>query len=152
MKKLTVLFLCPIAAAALLGAALPAYGADKICQFQARGLSMSFGALNPSSGTDVTVAVSASTLNANKAGDCVPSVTMTIDGDNGLNFSGSRRLKNTAGTDFIDYSLGGLPLSSPGPGNNKYQTFTFNGTILGRAYADASAGSYSDTVMISVTP
>lgn len=152
MKKVIFLLLSPMASIALMSVALPAHGGDKVCGFQAAGLSMSFGTLNPSSGVDVTTAVSASSLNADKAGDCISSVTMKIDGDNGLNFSGSRRLKNAAGTDFIPYSLSGLPQSSPGPGNNKYQTFTFNGIILGSAYANASAGSYSDTVIISVTP
>ena len=152
MKKSTFLLLFPAACAALMGLALPAYGGDKVCGFQASGLGLSFGTLDPSSGADVNVAVSASTLNADKAGDCVTAVTMKIDGDNGLNFNGSRRLKNAAGTDFIPYSLSGLPLSSPGPGNNRYQTFTFNGVILGSAYANASAGNYSDTVIISVSP
>ncbi|MGH8832117.1 MAG: spore coat protein U domain-containing protein [Polaromonas sp.] len=149
MKKLPLLLACPIAAAALLGVALPAYASGNNCQFQARGLSMSFGALNPASGSDVTVAVSASTPDANRAGDC--NRTMTISGDNGLNFSGSRRLKNTAGTDFIAYSLVGLPVSLSA-GNGSYALFTFSGTIPWSAYANASAGSYSDTVLISVTP
>lgn len=150
-KKLHFLSASSIAAAALLGVALPAYSNGNNCLFQARGLSMSFGTLNPASGSNVTVAVAAASLNADKAGDCAPGQPMIISGDNGTNFNGTRRLKNTAGTDFIDYSLG-LPLSSNGPGNNNYMTFTFNGTILGSAYANASAGSYSDTVLISVTP
>ena len=135
----------------LAGAALPAFSKDLLCGFQARGLSMSFGTLDPSSNLTVTVPVSASTLNANTAGDC-QLVTMTISGDNGLNFSGSRRLRNAAGTDFIPYDLVGIPLSSAAPGNNRYPVFTFNGTVTGNAYADASAGSYSDTIVISVTP
>jgi spore coat protein U-like protein len=151
MKILPRLLACPLAAV-LLGVALPAHANGSNCIFQARGLSMSFGALNPASGSNVTVAVSAATLNANKAGDCAPGQIMSISGDNGLNFSGTRRLKNTAGTDFIAYSLSGLPLSSFGPGNGIYTNFTFNGTILWSAYANAPAGSYADTVMISVSP
>ena len=136
---------------ALVGMSFPAFGKDLICGFQAKGLSMSFGALDPSSNLTVTVPVSASAPNANRAGDC-QSVTMTISGDNGLNFSGSRRLRNAAGTDFIPYDLVGIPLSSAAPGNNAYSGFTFNGTVTGNAYSNASAGSYSDTVVISVTP
>ena len=152
IKKSIFILLGSVAVVALMGVTLPAYGGDRVCGFQASGLSMSFGTLNPSSGADVTTAVSAASLNADKAGDCLTSVTMKIDGDNGLNFNGSRRLKNAAGTDFIPYSLAGLPLSSPGPGDRKYQSFTFNGIVLGSAYANAAAGSYSDTVIISVTP
>lgn len=138
-----------IAAAALLGAALPAYGSNGKCKFQAQGLSMSFGALDPRSGSTVTVAVSATSLNADNAGDCTVG-TMTISADNGIHFSGSRRLSN--GTDFIAYTLVGLPYSRSGPGNNSYAPFTFNGTISGSAYANASAGAYSDSVVISVNP
>lgn len=135
-----------------LAVAGPASGKDTVCQFQARGLSMSFGALNPSSGISATAILSAATLNSDKAGDCDKKLTMTIDGDGGQSFSGSRRLRNVAGTDFIPYTLVGLPIQTGAPGNGKYVTFTFSGTILWSSYADASAGSYSDTVMISVTP
>lgn len=141
-----------IAVTLLTGLSFPASGKDLDCQFQAKGLSMGFGMLDPSSGVDVIAAVSAFTLDANKAGDCVAAVTMTIVGDNGLHFSGSRRLKNNTGTDFIPYSLVGLPFSSSGPGNKTFLAFTFNGSILGSAYANASAGSYSDTILVSVTP
>lgn len=139
-------------AAVLFGASFPVSAGDKICAFQARGLSISFGILNPASALDATANVSASTLTADTAGDCVPSKTMVIDGDNGLHYSGSRRLANAAGTDFIPYSLVGLPLSQPGPGDRVYVRFTFSGTILATAYADAPAGTYSDRVIISVTP
>ena len=138
-------------AVALAGTVFPAFSRDLLCGFQAKGLSMSFGALDPSSNLTVTVPVSASTFNANMAGDC-QLVTMTISGNDGLNFSGSRRLKNAAGTDFIPYSLVGLPLNSAAPGNSRYPVFTFNGVVAGNAYANASAGSYSDTVVISVNP
>lgn len=113
---------------------------------------MSFGALDPSSGANVTVPVSAATLNANKFGDCAPGQQMSVTGDNGLNFSGSRRLKRTGSADYIPYALSGLPTNVSGPGNGIYITFTFNGTILGTDYANAPAGNYSDTVIISVTP
>lgn len=112
---------------------------------------MSFGTLNPASGSNVTVAVAASTLGANLVGDCAPGQNLLISGDNGLHFNGSRRLQNTAGTDFIAYSLN-LPWTSGGPGNGNYTSFTFNGTILWGAYANAPAGNYSDTLVISVTP
>ena len=134
-------------AAGLLGATLPAYANGSRCLFQSKGLSMSFGALDPSSGSNVLVPVSGATT----VGDCAPGQTMTISGDNGLNYNGTRNLKNGAG-DLIPYSLAGLPLSRSGPGNGAYVPFTFNGSILWSAYANAPAGSYSDTVIISVNP
>ena len=102
--------------------------------------------LDPSSNSDVIISLSPAYL----VGDCAPGQRMTISGDNGLNYNGTRNLKNGNG-DLIPYNLG-LPLNMPGPGNGQYVPFPFNGTILGRAYANASAGSYSDQVIISVTP
>ncbi|MDP2257914.1 MAG: spore coat protein U domain-containing protein [Polaromonas sp.] len=147
MKKLHFPFAGLLLAAGLLGATLPAYANGNICLFQSKGLSLSFGVLNPGSGSDVLVPVSG----ASTVGDCAPGQTMTISGDNGLNYNGTRNLKNATG-DLIPYSLAGLPQSRSGPGNDNYVPFTFNGSILWSAYANASAGSYSDTVIISVTP
>jgi spore coat protein U-like protein len=147
MKWLKSVLPCYVIAASLSGAALPAYANGNDCLFQSKGLSLSFGTLNPGSGADVLMPVSG----ASTAGDCAPGQTMTIDSDNGLNFNGTRNLKSAAG-DLIPYSLAGLPQSRSGPGNDNYVPFTFNGSILWSAYANASAGSYSDTVIISVTP
>lgn len=132
---------------ATLGTAPPAYANGNNCLFQSKGLSLSFGLLNPGSGIDVLVAVSG----ANMVGDCAAGQTMKIAGDNGLNFNGTRNLKSATGG-LIPYSLTDLPQSNSGPGNNNYIPFTFNGFIPWSAYANASAGSYSDTVIIYVTP
>jgi spore coat protein U-like protein len=141
-----------LAAVLLIAVAAPAFGSGNNCVFQAHGLSMGFGALDPSSGGNVNVTVQASTLNANKWGDCAPGQSMSLSADNGLNFSGSRRLKRVGSSDFIAYSLSALPTGVAGPSNGIYQTFTFNGAVLGASYANAPAGNYSDTVVISVTP
>lgn len=151
MKTGCRLFCCTLAIAILAGLARPANAKGNNCSFQASGLSLSFGTLNPASGNNVTVAMTPSTLGAGLVGDCAPGQNLLISGDNGLNFNGSRRLQNMAGTDFIAYSLN-LPWTASGPGNGAFTNFTFNGTLLWSAYANASAGSYSDTVMISVTP
>jgi len=68
---------------------------------------------------------------------------------NGSNFSGSRRMTN--GTGFIPYSLT-LPANRAGPGTGTWRRFTLTGTVLGASYTNAPAGSYSDTVTISVNP
>lgn len=151
MKKLPFL-VAGSTAVALLIAVTPAYAIGNNCVFQAKGLSMSFGVLDPSSSANVTVPVSAATLNADKMGDCAPGQLMALSGDNGLNFSGSRRLKRTGSADYIPYALSGFPTGVSGPGNGVYVTFTFNGTVLGTDYANAPAGTYTDTVIISVTP
>lgn len=140
-------------AAALLGLVPGAFAAGTNCLFQAKGLAMSFGILDPSNAVTVMVPVAAATLNANKVGDCPSSRTMVITADDGQNFVGSRRMRKGATSDYIPYSLSPVsPNNEPGPGNNNYVTFTFSGTVAGTAYEGASAGSYSDTVIITVSP
>ena len=109
---------------------------------------MSFGTLDPSSGRDVVVAVSG----ANTAGDCAPGQTMMISGDNGLNYNGSRNMRSLATGALIPYTLNGLPQSRRGPGNGNFSPFSFDGAVFWSAYANAPAGFYTDTVIISVTP
>lgn len=139
------------AAVALLGVSASAWSSGNSCGFQAKGLSMNFGSLDPSSGANVTRSVSAATLNANRVGDCAPGQTMVVSGGEGQHFGGgSRRLSN--GSDFIRYSLSLPTAGQSGPGNGNYIAFTFNGTVLGADYANASAGTYSDTVVITVSP
>jgi hypothetical protein len=127
-------------------AAAPALGKDAVCQFQARGLSLNFGALDPSSGLNATAVLSAASLGADKAGDC-QQTTMKIEADNG-----ARLLRSATGPDVIPYALVGLPINVAAPGNNKYATFSFNGLILYSSYATVAEGTYTDTVIISVTP
>jgi spore coat protein U-like protein len=136
---------------AWLGLAGPALAGGNSCLFQAKGLSLGFGTLDPASGLTVTVPVAAATLNADQAGDCSAGQNMVISGDNGQWFNGSRRMRSASG-DFIAYSLTLPTPSVKGPGNNVYLAFTFNGVVEGAAYANASAGTYTDTVIISVTP
>lgn len=127
----------------------PAFANGNTCLFQAKGLALNFGTLNPSSGATVSVPVAAATLNANAVGDCASGKTMVFTADNGLHFSGSRRMTN--GTDFIPYSIT-LPANQPGPGNGIYIKFTFTGTVASTSYQNASAGNYGDTVTLTVTP
>lgn len=127
-----------------------AFAADKKCNFQATGLSLNFGTLDPSSEAPVNALFAAAGLNANTVGDC-DAVSMVISGDNGLWFDGNRRMRNARG-DFIPYTLSVPGNAVPGPGNGKYVPFAISGAIAASAYANASAGNYTDTVIISVTP
>lgn len=146
---------CLAAAAVwLAAAAMPAWARNNSCLFRATGgLNLSFGTLDPSNAVTVTVPVAAVSLNSDRAGDCRPtSQTMTISADNGQNFGGgSRRMRSAAGN-FIPYSLTALPITRNRPGNNTYVPFTFNGVVTATAYQDAPAGTYADTVTISVNP
>lgn len=127
---------------------MPAYGNGNNCSFEVKGLRMSFGELNPSSGANMPGPLSG----ASTAGDCAPGHDMKISGDDGQNyFNGTRHLQGDTG-DFIPYSLPDLPKIQRGPGNGNYVPVQFSGLILWSAYANAPAGHYSDTVIISVTP
>ena len=141
-----------LTAATLLGIAPSALAAGANCLFQAKGLALSFGPLDPSNATTVTIPITAATVNANRVGDCPSNRTMVISGDNGLNFSSSRRMRKGATSDFIPYSLSLPTAGQAGPGNGNYVNFTFSGTVVGTDYQNASAGAYSDTVIITVSP
>lgn len=138
--------LLSLLAVALLQTTPLASAKNGTCEFRAKGISMNFGALDPSSGSNASAMLSFTSRNSDEVGDC-QDVTMTIDGD-----GGPRLLRNASGTGSIPYTLVGLPIQAPGPGNKRYIPFTFSGLILWNAYADAPAGTYTDSVMISVTP
>ena len=136
---------------------VPADAADTTCGFRARGLSLVFGTLDPSSGANVTKPITVATTFANTAGDCTGAGNMTIS----VVGSSSRQL--VSGSNTINYTITGLPVSLPKPGNAPngnpaagYTTwFTpgqLQGSILWSAYADAPAGNYSDSITISVNP
>lgn len=134
-----------------LACALPAHGKDALCGFAATGLALTFGALDPSNAVQVVKVVQAANVNAGTVGDCnVTAGTLTIS----VIGATSRQLSGPSGGK-IPYTLAGFPITMPQPGNNKYASFLsvgLTGTIAAGAYADAPAGTYSDTVTISVSP
>ena len=136
---------------------VPTYAADRVCNFRAKGLSLNFGLLNPSVVQNITRPVTVATTFADFAGDCVGSnMTISVSG------SSSRQL--VSGTNTINYTILGLPISLPQPGNapNNNPSIGFvtwftpvsqlQGNILWSAFADAPAGNYSDSVTILVNP
>lgn len=137
---------------------VPTYAADRLCNFRAKGLSLNFGVLNPSVAQNVTQPITVATTFADMAGDCVGSGNMTIS------VSGSSSRQLVSGINTINYTISGLPISLPQPGNapNNNPSIGFvkwftaasqlQGNILWSAFADAPAGNYSDSVTISVNP
>ena len=135
-----------IVAAMLLSVAAPAYGAGANCKFKAAGTWTLNFTLNPSVPLNVTANASTGTIDADKWGDCnVASMYMTASAASGA----SPRMTN--GSAFIPYSLM-LPASVSNPGNGVFYTFTLSGTVLWTDFANVPAGSYSDTVQITVNP
>lgn len=152
MKKHCFLVVCPVAAALLIAFGSPAYAASS-CSFGAHGLSMAFGNLNPSVAGNVTVNATPATLNANTWGNCGnASQTMVMSATTGLH-SGSCPGGGTCmanGADLIPYSL--TLAANAKASANGYIAFTVTGTVLGSAYVNAPAGSYSDSVLLTVNP
>lgn len=135
-----------------LGSASTAYASGNNCSFQARGLTLNFGTLNPASLLDARAPISASALNADKAGDCAPVQTMQIT----INGGTTRYLKNGAG-DLISYTLVGFVTNPSGQSNGNYVNFLAPtgafGNIAWSDYANAPAGNdYADMVTITVSP
>jgi spore coat protein U-like protein len=147
-------------AAALLGAAsLAASAADTqnlsvsatvqaLCKFSSAVQTVSFGTLNPSAPVLVNGSGAAVTYKCTK-GTAAAGVTA----GNGNNFaSGSRRMTN--GTDFIPYTLAlsGDTQTGLGFGAAGNLSLTVGGTVAGADYQDVSAGNYTDTVLLTITP
>ena len=106
--------------------------------------------------TSATTAVGAVTV------QCTAGASYTVALDNGLNFSGTRRVANAAQTVFVPYQLYqdsgfSLPWGASQGVNTKAQTGTGLNqslSVYGMIPAQATTpapGSYSDTVVVTVT-
>lgn len=129
------------------------------CKFLS-GATLNFGNLDPSVGTDVNATASLTFW-------CTKGAGYTITDNDGTNKSGTtQRLKHATLTEYIPYSYcykstGPAPspcttdtTSDTGTGNGPSSPITLNisGTITGPNYVNASAGSYSDTVTMTIAP
>ncbi len=117
------------------------------CKFATTTSTLGFGSLDPSVGTNVNATGSTNYW-------CTKGVTTAaITADNGLNFSGSRRMVNaTSATDLIPYTLTLTPSATAPGGPATPLTLNLAGTVLGTNYTAVAAGNYSDTVILTITP
>ncbi|HWS73557.1 MAG TPA: spore coat protein U domain-containing protein [Quisquiliibacterium sp.] len=137
------------------------------CNVQTSTLTMAFGTV------DVLAASGGVNAPATLTVQCNKGAQVSVTANNGSNFSGGKRMKNSANTDMLAYSIlqptgasfstcpasisAGTELTSTaldvkslwasggGPKN-----ITLCGRLEG-PQADASPGSYSDTVTVTVT-
>ena len=108
------------------------------------GGTLAFGAL------DTLAAPLVSGTSAGVTVTCTKGDPYTVAAGLGLNFVGAQaNLKNGANADKIPYSLT-VPAVTAGTG--AAQTIAITGSITAGTYNTASAGSYGDTVVITVTP
>ena len=156
MKKCLTVFL----ALAVLAAAAPVWAADTntltvtatvvgTCKFEVPKTStLNFGNLDPSVATDVTVFTTTQFW-------CTKGVvTGPFTSDAGLNPAGGKnQMRDAASGDVIPYTIDSLvpdALTNAGPGTKR--TLTITGTVLAADYTTKSAGTYSDTVTLSINP
>ena len=149
------LYLFPLAGQSLgAGAAALSVSATVLsksqCKFQSSAATLDFGTLDPVNPTTVT----ATTTLPIVCNGSAPIATFQVTGNNGLHGTGSNlyQMENqSVATAFIPYQLSYTPASaSISKGNT--QTLTITGTIQGAGYKTAVAGTYSDTVVLTVQP
>lgn len=113
------------------------------CQFNSNG-TIDF-TLNPSSGGNVNGIIT------QPAFWCTKNASYTITDDDGLHESGTtHRMINSDG-EYIEYSFA---YTATGSGLGKTIPITMNitSTVVESQYINATAGSYSDTVTLTIAP
>ncbi|MFA5806743.1 MAG: spore coat protein U domain-containing protein [bacterium] len=117
------------------------------CKFSTATSTLDFGALDPSN----PVAVNGSTSTQFW---CTKGVTTDLITANvGLNPAGAiRQMRDSVSTDLIPYSLTLTPVAGANAGPASPRTLNIAGSVLAADYTSKAAGSYSDTVTLSITP
>ena len=117
------------------------------CVFNSATSTLNFGALDPSN----PVAVNGSTTTQFW---CTRGVTTDLITANlGANPAGAiRQMRDSVSTDLIPYSLVLAPDGSTNQGPASPRTLGISGTVLAADYTGKSAGNYSDTVTLTLTP
>jgi spore coat protein U-like protein len=109
------------------------------------GGTLNFNALDTSTAPAVAATSAGVTVTCTKS-----DATYSVAIDKGLNFTGTQPyLKNSVNTDKIPYTLA-VPAMTAATG--LAQSIAITGSIAAGSYSLASAGSYADTVTITVTP
>ena len=122
------------------------------CKFNTAGstaltLANSGGAIDPSLATDATGT-------ANVLYRCTTGTSATTTANNGSNFSVSRRVRDGVTTNYMPYSmsLSGCNQAGIGHGAGKDLTCAVSASILAADHQNATAGTYTDTVTLTIAP
>jgi spore coat protein U-like protein len=119
-----------------------------VCKFSSSSSTLSFGALDPSSNSNATASGSTTFW-------CTKGTAYSVADDDGLHetaVNANRMQHSTDTTEYIPYTLTYTPTSGTGAGPTAAATLSFAGAIQYNDYKGALAGSYSDTVTVTVTP
>ena len=120
------------------------------CKFGPGALVLDFGTIDPASTSNAT-ATASKTCVCNGAS---PVATFAISANDGLHSTGvgARRMRHTTVlTEFMAYSITLSPTSATVP-KGADQTLTVNGVIQPFQFQNVAAGTYRDTVVISLDP
>lgn len=120
-----------------------------VCKFNSTATALNFGTIDPTSSSPVTVSLSLSY----RCNGSDPVATWSVGSDDGLHETGpgQPRMQHTTSPAFyLPYSLS-FPASGNAP-RNVNQTMTVTGTVAPANFAAAIAGSYSDTLVLSILP
>lgn len=150
-------FLCALAvapAAHAAGTHAVAVGAvvlsKSTCRFDTAGpTALSFGTIDPSSATDKTATATIGFRCSGSAGTAVYNITS----DDGLYETGpgAPRMRHATNlAQHLKYSVN-LPQSGSVPKNTN-QAITVTGTVAVADFQNAMAGTYADTVVLSIAP
>ena len=120
------------------------------CKFNSNNSTLNFGALDPGNPVNVTANTSVGFVCRGSA----PMATFGITDDDGLYNTGpdaNRMRHSSVLTEYLPYNLTLNPATGTVP-KNAQQILTISGTVRGTDYQNAYAGSYSDTVVVSLLP
>lgn len=121
------------------------------CKFNApSSASLAFGTIDPSGLANVTATASLVV----RCGGSAPNATFAITDDSGLYKTGpgAYRMRHAVTTTaFLGYSVGYSPQTATIPKNTD-QTIMITGTITAAQYGNAIAGSFADTVTLTISP
>lgn len=109
--------------------------------------ALAFGAIDPG-------ATAAATATLNATFECkgsAPQATFLVTANNGLFFSGTRRMRHTDTTSFLPYSVALTPTTAT-VAKGTPVNLTITATVASTDFRDAIAGAYSDTLVVSVEP
>jgi spore coat protein U-like protein len=120
------------------------------CTFNSAIPGLTFAQIDPS-GTADAVATTSVTFTCRGSSANATFVFSSNDGSYKLGAGAPRMRHSTNTSEYLRYSLAFSPASATVP-KNVAQTVTITGTIPATYYANAMAGSYSDTVTISLNP
>lgn len=117
-----------------------------LCKFTSAAQTLSFGDLDPYTAADVNGSGATVQYKCTKG-------TPALSVDVGAGMNGGNKMKNTANADLIPYTLTAAPAVGNGNGFGAGAAaldVTLTSQVLGASYQTKSAGTYNDTVVLTI--